>query len=127
DQSPLHAVIDIGELDPAVADGAAAEVVEDLVPIADGLGEGVGAALQQALIAVEVADELRFRRQEVVGVDESADGGGQAGGDAAGGQECDLHGVVVNGLRNGKKKTWMEGSTGESAEQESRRGARSGG
>jgi hypothetical protein len=89
DQSPLEAVGVVGELDPAVADRAAAELVQDR-----GLGAGLGVddeavAGEQAVVAVPVGDDLDVGGDLVVALDERSDGGGQAGGVAPGGQQGD--------------------------------------
>ena len=74
DEAALDAVLDVGELDAAVADAAAAEEGEVEGVLAD-CGRHLDAlALQEAGVAVDVADDLHFRRLLRVGVDEVADG-----------------------------------------------------
>ena len=59
DEAALHAVGDIGELDAAVADRRAAMRMQDIGSGADCRRDGERFALQEARIAVEIADHLR--------------------------------------------------------------------
>ena len=74
DEAALDAVLDVGELDAAVADAAASEEGEVEGVLADGGRHLDAFALQEAGVAVDVADDLHFRRLLRVGVDEVADG-----------------------------------------------------
>ena len=74
-QAALHAVGDIRQLDAAVADRAAAVLVEDA-----GLGPDLGAdkhrlAEEQAFIATQVAKDLRVRRERGVALYQTSYGG----------------------------------------------------
>ena len=93
-QAALHAVGDVGELHAAVADAASRRCACSTCGAARATSgvTGDGVALQQALVAVPVADDLDLGRQLGVALDQAADGRGQAGREAAGGE----HGDFVN-------------------------------
>ena len=90
DEAALDAVLDVGELHAAVADRAAAVVVEDLGVFADGGGNGKAVAQQQALVAAAVADDLDGGIDLGVALDERADGAGETRGEAPGGENGDF-------------------------------------
>ena len=100
DEPSLDAVVDVGELDPAVADGTAAERVKPMGVRPHLVGHLGGFAGKQAGIAVAVGDDPSVRCDLGVALDQAADGGGQAGGKAARGEHgnCDGHGLPISGL-----------------------------
>jgi hypothetical protein len=73
DQTPLDQVGGIGQLDPRVADGRAAERVQParILPYLRRHGERI--ALQQTLVAVSVGDDLDFGGQLGVALDQTPD------------------------------------------------------
>ena len=107
-QAALHAVFDVGEFDAAVADGAAAVLVENRSGGAFGGADLVGVAEEEALVAAVVGDELDVGRDFGVALDEAADGGAEAGREAAGGEEGDF---------------FRTGGTGGSCHRENRKGS----
>ena len=88
DEASLDAVIDVGELDPAVADRAAPERVQPSGSRPHLVGHLHGIAGEQAGIPVAVGDDPHVRRDLGVPLDQAADGGGEAGREAA----CGEHG-----------------------------------
>jgi len=93
DEPALDAILDVGELDPAVADRAATECVQP---------PGIGANLvrdldrfsrQQSGIAVEIGDDPHPGRNRGVALDQPGDGRRQARREAPGGK----HGNGTNG------------------------------
>ncbi len=88
-ETALDAVRDVGQLDPTVADRATAETVEQVRLLADLGGHDEVASAEQPGVAVEVSDDLDVRGHGRVALDEPADGGGQAGGKAARGEQGD--------------------------------------
>ena len=101
DQATLHAVRRIGELDPAVADRAAAEAVQQVGARPHLRRDGKAPAREQAGIATDVADDLDVGRERAVFLDQRADRRGEAGSQAAGGKDGDRAGLchVVPPLR----------------------------
>ena len=105
----LHAVLDVRELHAGVADRRAAERVERGDVLADRGRDLDGPALQQPLVAGDVADDLDLRVDLRVLLDEGGDGGGEARGEAAGGEDGDFadflgfhFGVGVEGCSDGR-------------------------
>ena len=88
DEAALDAVVDVGELDPAVADRAAPERVQPSGGRPHLVGHLHGIAGEQAGVAVAVGDDPHVRRDLGVPLDQAADGGGEAGREAA----CGEHG-----------------------------------
>src|SRR5699024_11042028 len=87
DEAALDAVCRVRELHAAVADRRTTELVEDA-----GLGATFGVdddlrPRQQAVVAVLVGDDLDVGGDLGVSLDQAADGGGQAGGEPARGQQ----------------------------------------
>jgi len=80
DEAPLHAVLHIGELHPAVADRAASVAIQDRRLGAHLRGHPVAVPEEQALVAAAVGDDLDIGRDLRVALDEPAYGGAQAGG-----------------------------------------------
>src|SRR5699024_577534 len=98
DQAALDEVLRVGELHAGVADGGAAEVVQQTGLRTHLVVHDEELTGEQPPVAVLVGDDLDVGHQLGVPLDEAADGGGQAGGVATGGQECDAldgHGVGV--------------------------------
>ncbi len=90
DQAALEAVRDVGQLDATVAAGATAVLVQQV-----GLGAHIGGhldvlALEQALVATEIADHLDLGSDLGIAFDQPGYGAGQARGQAAGGEHCDF-------------------------------------
>ena len=79
----------VGELDPAVADRAAAVLLEHAREGPRGGVDDDGRAGQHAVVAVAVGDDLDVRQQLGVPLDEGAHRGGEAGRIPAGGQQGD--------------------------------------
>ena len=90
DESALHAIFHVSELDAAVADGAAAVLHQRLPILAHRGGHLEALALQQAHVAVHIAEDLYLRRLARVGFDQVADGGAQAGRQTAGRQNANF-------------------------------------
>ena len=86
-EAALHAVLHVRELHAAVADRAAAVLREEERVLADFRRHGNRLALQEAHVAVDVADHLHVRRRLRVGVDQEPDRGTEARREAAGRQE----------------------------------------
>ena len=80
------AVIDVGEPHPAVADRAAPELVQPSGGRPHLVGHLHGIAGEQAGISVAVGDDPHVRRDLGVALDQAADGGGEAGREAARGE-----------------------------------------
>lgn len=98
DEAALHAVLDVGEFDAAIADGAAAVAVGDADVLADARGDEDAVALEEALIAVAIAEDLDIGGHLGIALDEGGGGSGQAGGEAPGCEDTDsldLHEVSV--------------------------------
>ena len=89
DQAALDEVLGVGELDAGVADRGAAEVAQDARVLAALLVDDDVVAGEQAVVAVLVGDDLDVGGDLGVALDEVADGGGQAGGEAARGEQGD--------------------------------------
>ena len=89
DQAALDAVLDVGQLHPAVADRAAAEAVQQVRAPAHLVGDLHRVAGEQAGIPARVGDEPDVRRNLGVALDESAHSRGQAGREPAGGEHGD--------------------------------------
>src|SRR5438067_10482663 len=83
DEAALHAIRDVGELNPAVADGAAAERMQPSGDRANLVGHLDGISDEEAGVAVAVGDDADVRRNLGVALDQPADGGGKAGSKAA--------------------------------------------
>ncbi len=90
DEAALHAILHVGELHAAVADGAAAVLHEGLPILAHRGRHRQALALQQAHVAVHVADDFHIRRLARVGFNQITDGGAQARSQAASGQDSDF-------------------------------------
>jgi len=103
DESALQAVFHIGQLHPAVADGAAAVAVQDAGCGPFSRADLVAFAQQEALVAGTVGDELDIRRELGVALDQPADGGAEAGGQAPGSEEGDFLGT--RGQVHGDKRS----------------------
>ena len=89
-EAALHAILHVGQLHAAVADGAAA-VLHKRFPILAHRGRHLQAvALQQAHVAVHVADDFHVRRLARVGFNQIANGRAQARGQAAGRQDSNF-------------------------------------
>ena len=87
DQAALDAILAVGELDAAVADRAAAVLVQHV-----GAGAHLGRdrharAEQQALVAAQVTDDFDLRSELRVTLDQSADGGRKTRRKAASSQD----------------------------------------
>src|SRR5699024_8631697 len=89
DQTALDEILGVGELHAGVADGGAAVVVQQARLLAHLVVHHELLAGEQPPVAVLVGDDLDIGHQLGVPLDETADGGGQAGGIATGGQEGD--------------------------------------
>ena len=70
--------------------GDAAVLVQQPGARPDRRGDRQDVAAEQALVAVPVADDLDLGRQFGVALDQPADGGGQAGGETARGEQRDF-------------------------------------
>ena len=90
DQPALDEVRRVGQLDPAVAERAAAEAVQQVRVPADLVGHRDRAAGEQAGVAVEVADDLHVGGDLGVPLDQAADRGRQAGREPPGRQHGHL-------------------------------------
>ena len=101
DEAALHAVFDVGEFDAAVADGAAAVAMEEGGGGALGGADFVAVAEEEAFVAAAVGDEFDVGRDFGVTLNESADGGAEAGREATGGEEGDFLGTswLAHGVR----------------------------
>src|SRR5436305_1451244 len=82
DQPALDGVRDVRELDPAVAQRAPADLVQQVGALAERGGDLDGSSGQQAGVAVEIPDDLDLRRERGVALDQATDGGRQARGQA---------------------------------------------
>ena len=89
DEAALDAVLDVGELDPAVADRAAAEGVQPVRCRPHLVGHFDGFAGEQAGVAVAVGDDPHVGRDLGVALDQTADGGREARREAARGEHGD--------------------------------------
>ena len=89
DQAALDEVLGVGELDARVADRGAAKVAQDARVLTALLVDNDVVAGEQAVVAVLVGDDLDVGGDLGVALDEVADGGGQAGGEAARGEQGD--------------------------------------
>ena len=87
DEAAPDAILDVGELDPAVADRASAKRVEPAGDSAHRVGHLDRCAGEQARIAIAVGNDPHFRRDLGVALDQPADGGGQARRKAARGEK----------------------------------------
>jgi hypothetical protein len=87
DKTALDRVLDVGELDPRVADRRAAEPVQDRGLRAGLLADLYLVAGQQAVVAVQVGNDLDLRVELGVTLDQATNRGRQAGREAAGGQQ----------------------------------------
>jgi len=96
-EAAFQAVLDVGQLDAAVADRAAAVAVEDGGGGAFGGADFVGVAEEQALVAAVVGDEFDVGRDLGLALDQAGDGGAEAGGEAAGSEEGDFFGTGGGG------------------------------
>jgi len=74
-QTAFDAVLDVGQLDAAVADRGTAEAVQQMGFFPDFRGDGIRIALQQALIAAVVGDDFNARVDFSVALDQTADSG----------------------------------------------------
>ena len=83
-QAALDEVLCVGQLDARVTDGRAAELLEERGVGAHGVVDDEEVALQQALVPVAVGNDLDFRGDSGVALNEPTDRGGKAGGEAAG-------------------------------------------
>ena len=85
DESAFDAVFDIGQFDAAIADGAAAVLVEDGGVCADFWGDLDAIAEEESFVAAAVADDFNRWVDFGVAFDEGGYGTGQAGSEATGG------------------------------------------
>ena len=107
DQPALDAVLDVGQLDPGVAERAAPEAVEQVRPGADLVIDGDRIAGQQTGITIAVADDLDLRRDGGVALDQAADGAGQTRRETTGGQ----HSYFADGHGRGlSREEWRSAS-----------------
>ena len=83
DEPSFNAVFDVGELDPAVADRAAAECVQPSGDRPHFVGHLHGFAGEQTGVAVAIGDDPGAGRDLAVPFDQAADGGGETGREAA--------------------------------------------
>ena len=90
DQTALDAILDIGELDAAVADGAAAMLGQIQRVFADFRGDLNALALQQPLISVDVTDDFDFRSNPGVFVNQESDCGTKTRGQTAGSKNANF-------------------------------------
>jgi hypothetical protein len=87
DEAALDGVLDVGELDARVADRRTTEPVQDM-SLRTGLRADLDlVARQQAVVAVQVGDDLDLGVELGVTLDQATDRGRQAGREAAGGQQ----------------------------------------
>ena len=91
---PRFAGLDVGELHAAVADWATAVLVEDRSGCAHFGVDGDAVTLEQAFVATAIADDLDVGMELCVALNESADCGGEAGGEAT----CCEDGNFLDGL-----------------------------
>jgi hypothetical protein len=101
-QPALEEVLDVGQLDPAVADRAAAEAVQQVGVGPDPVGDLDRSALQQSRVPVEVGDDLHLGDDLAVPLDQAADGRGQARCEPTGGEQGD----TANGHGCSKRDGW---------------------
>jgi hypothetical protein len=87
DEAAPDAVVDVGQLDPAVDDRAAAERVQPPRRRPHFGAHFHRIAGEQAGVPVAVGDDPRLGRDLAVSLDQAADGGGQARREAARGEE----------------------------------------
>ena len=73
DQTPLHKVGCVGELDSGISNGRSAEGVKARRVFADDPRNGDRVTFEQALIAVSVGDDLDIRSDRRVALDQPAD------------------------------------------------------
>ena len=92
-KATLGAVVYVGEFDPAVPDGAAAEVVENGCIITNLLREMIGIPEKETLIPVQVTHQISIGREGVVLFDQASNGSGKTWGDPPGGQKGNSHQV----------------------------------
>jgi len=86
-EAALFTVLDVGQLDAAVADRAAAVLVENGRIFADLIGDGDGLALQQAFVAADIGDDFGLGGNFGVALDQASNSGGEARGQSAGGEQ----------------------------------------
>ena len=83
DQAAFQAILDIGEFHPAVADGRATVAMQNPGMGADIRRDLIAVAQQQALVASTVADDLDTGIDLAIALDQPANGGTEAWGQAA--------------------------------------------
>ena len=110
DETTLGAVIDIGELYPAIADRTAAEVVENGGIVPDLPGKVVRIAEEETLVSVQVTHQIGVRGKFVILFDQASNRGRKAGGNPAGGQKGNSHQLVrsfIKGVSLGVMIRWI--------------------
>lgn len=97
DKTALDAVLDVGEFDAAVADGGAAELMENRGIGADDIGYRDRVAEQQAFVAAAVADDFDGGIDLGIAFNEAGDGAVEAGGQASGGKNGNFFWFHISG------------------------------
>jgi len=94
DQTTLHAVLDVGQLDPAVADRRTAEAMQQPGLFADFRGNFVGIAEQQPFVAAAIADDFNAGIDLGIALDKAANGRAEAGGQTTCRENGDFFGLT---------------------------------